>query len=221
MPVDKRKTQKLYDAVAPAYSFFRRRTISKDTQTMPMIMDALSPEDGEHILDAGTGPGVYAMEIAACVPGAQVVGVDLSPKFVEIAREAAGKLGVANIKFHVGDLEDLEFPDGSFDKVVCAGAISAVPDKERAARELHRVLRREGLAVISEPHRERSLKDRAWLGAMIAMGWMIPKMRGLRASHWDSYYFDEQEFEGLFRNAGFSDVRIEEPGTDICAICRK
>ncbi len=221
MARDKTKTQRLYDFVAPAYAYFRHRTQHRDDTTAPLILQEVAPQDGELILDAGMGPGTYTMQIAKRNPAVKVVGVDLSPKFVEIAARRAAREGVQNVEFHVGDLEDLQFPEGTFHKLVCAGAISAVPDRAKAASELHRVLKDGGKAVVSEPHRTRSRKDRVWLAMMLGLGYVIPRLRGLQANDWNDYYLDHEDFQQLFGEAGFSQVTLEEPGGDICAICHK
>lgn len=221
MARDKTNTQQLYDFIAPVYAFFRHRAQDLDRTTAPLILKEMGPQDGEVILDAGMGPGTYAVKIAKQNPAARVVGVDLSPKFVDIARRAAESQGLDNVEFHVGDLEHLQFGAGTFHKLVCAGAISAVPDRVKAARELHRVLKDGGTAVISEPHKARSRKDRLWLGMLLSLGYISPRLRGLSAGDWNDYYLDHHEFRRLFAEAGFTHVSLEEPGADICAICRK
>jgi ubiquinone/menaquinone biosynthesis C-methylase UbiE len=68
-----------------------------------------------------------------------VSGVDLSPAMLEFARRRAADLGRA-IDLRVGDAERLPYDDASFDTVVCALGLCAIPDARAAIREMRRVL---------------------------------------------------------------------------------
>jgi SAM-dependent methyltransferase len=95
-----------------------------------------SPRD---VLEVGCGWG----ELAAWVrrdTGAAVVATDLSPRMVELAL-------AAGVPAQVADVQDLPFPDGSFDVVVAAWMLYHVPDLDAALAELARVLRPDGRVV--------------------------------------------------------------------------
>ena len=98
------------------------------------------------VLDAGMGPGRMCAELARL--GWTVSGVDAAEEMVEVART---RLPDARERLLVGTIEDLPFPDASFDAVVATGVLeySQVP---RAVAELARVLRPGGLAVVSYPN---------------------------------------------------------------------
>jgi len=102
------------------------------------LVEALGVVAGETWLDVGCGTGAIAERAAA--RGARVTGADLAPRLVETAARRAHELGL-DIEYGVGDVENLPFPDASFDVVVSSvGAIFA-PDHARTARELARVTR--------------------------------------------------------------------------------
>ena len=109
------------------------------------FLDKHLPKGGL-ILDAGGGPGRYAIELAK--KGYEVVLHDLSPKSLEIAKREIEKSGVQkNIKKIVeGSITDLsEFADESFDAVLCLGALSHLierRDRHQAVRELVRVMKK-------------------------------------------------------------------------------
>jgi SAM-dependent methyltransferase len=67
-----------------------------------------------------------------------VTGLDLAPVLIETAKERAAELGL-EVDYVVGDAENLDFPDGSFDKVSSTCGIMFAPDHEAAAGELARV----------------------------------------------------------------------------------
>jgi 2-polyprenyl-3-methyl-5-hydroxy-6-metoxy-1,4-benzoquinol methylase len=112
------------------------------------VLELLGDVDGQAVLDAGCGPGLYAEELAN--RGASVVGIDQSTGMVELAQQRLG--GRADFRAH-----DLSRPldwlaDQSFDAVVLALVIHHVDDRRALLRELFRVLRPGGRLVLSTHH---------------------------------------------------------------------
>jgi ubiquinone/menaquinone biosynthesis C-methylase UbiE len=109
-------------------------------------------EPGHRVLDAGCGPGRFTIELVAL--GARPVALDTSPLQLKAATERCQAAGVHHQveAFLRGDIVDLsQFPDESFDVVVCfGGPLSYVRDKrQQAAAELVRVTRPGGLLLVS------------------------------------------------------------------------
>ncbi|OLD26351.1 MAG: hypothetical protein AUJ02_02620 [Chloroflexi bacterium 13_1_40CM_3_65_12] len=112
------------------------------------VIELAAPQRGMRLLDLACGPGNLTRRLAPLVaPGGEVVGIDLAPGMVELAREAA----IPNARFEVMDMERLEFADASFDAAVCGHGLQFAPDLQRALREAHRVLRAGGRLVASIP----------------------------------------------------------------------
>ncbi len=106
-----------FDGIAaflgPAYL---RNAFTKGTvQEVDFLVEALGLVPMTQVLDVGCGPGRHALELAR--RGMAVTGIDRSPDFVALAREAASAEGLA-IDFDVLDVRDLAF-DGRFDAVIC------------------------------------------------------------------------------------------------------
>jgi ubiquinone/menaquinone biosynthesis C-methylase UbiE len=90
----------------------------------------------------------------------RVTGVELSPEMLAIASRRAEDLGrEANLR--LGDVQALEFPDESFDTVVCTLGLCTIPDDRKAAIEAHRVLRSGGRFLLMEHVRSPSFPVRA------------------------------------------------------------
>ncbi len=95
---------------------------------------------GGRVLDLGPGDGWPSLPLAPHL--AEVVGVDASLKRVEVCRDNARRLGIANADFvHVPPGRPLPFPDAGFDAVVAASSLEQTPDPRATVRELARVLR--------------------------------------------------------------------------------
>ena len=102
------------------------------------VVDKMRPHHGDRWLDVACGTGAVA-ELAASA-GADVTGVDLSPALIDTARQRADEQHL-DIDYRVGDCEDLEFDDASFDVLSSTCGIMFAPDHEATARELARVVR--------------------------------------------------------------------------------
>lgn len=100
---------------------------------------AIAEARPRRILEVGGGPGELAARLAGELV-AEVVMVDLSARMVELARRRG-------VDARIGDVQDLPFPEGSFDVAVAAWMLYHVPDLDRGLRELARVLRPGGRLV--------------------------------------------------------------------------
>jgi SAM-dependent methyltransferase len=111
-----------------------------------IVLERLAPQDGDRWLDLACGTGAVAERAAAA--GADVTGIDLAPALIETARERAESLGLA-IDYAVGDAENLDVPDASFDKLSSTCGIMFAPDHEAVAGELARVTRPGGRIALA------------------------------------------------------------------------
>ncbi len=108
------------------------------------------------VLDAGCGTGRLARVVKAAQPAAEVIGLDADPRIVSIARQKAAQ-GELDVKFFEGSIESMPFPDGGFDFVFSVLVLHHLPEeaKAQACREMFRVLRPGGRAIIADfapPH---------------------------------------------------------------------
>ena len=111
-----------------------------------IVLERLAPQDGDRFLDLACGTGAVAERASAA--GADVTGIDLAPDLIETARERAGSLGLA-IDYEIGDAENLDVPDASFDKLASTCGIMFAPDHEAVAGELARVTKPGGRIALA------------------------------------------------------------------------
>ncbi|HKO45390.1 MAG TPA: class I SAM-dependent methyltransferase [Pyrinomonadaceae bacterium] len=117
---------------------------------IPIAADFKSAR-GLKVLEIGCGLGTDGAQFAQA--GADYTGVDLTEAAVELARKRFEIFGVPG-KFQTADAEQLQFDDNSFDLVYSHGVLHHTPDTAKAIREIHRVLRPGGRAMVMLYHRD-------------------------------------------------------------------
>ena len=109
-----------------------------------------SSAKGLRVLEIGCGMGTDGAQFAKA--GADYTGVDLTEAAIELSRKRFELFGLRG-EFRVADAENLDFTDESFDLVYSHGVLHHTPDTARAVREIHRVLKPGGRAIVMLYHR--------------------------------------------------------------------
>lgn len=117
------------------------------------LIDQLTPEPGQSLLDVGCGSGFLLFDIRERHPGLRLCGVDVSPAHLASLLRRKRDDGVPDILALAADGEDLPFPDATFDWVTTSEVLEHVHRPERALREMYRVLKPGGTLLVTTPNR--------------------------------------------------------------------
>lgn len=137
-----------YGRMARWYEEHSRDSVCNAHYDRPAMLDLLGPVDGQDVLDAGCGPGWYA--VALLDRGARVVALDGTPEMTDIARARLGSR--ARVILHDLERPPTPLPEAAFDAVVLALVIHHIDDRAGLLAELFRVLRPGGRLVLSTHH---------------------------------------------------------------------
>jgi ubiquinone/menaquinone biosynthesis C-methylase UbiE len=113
-----------------------------------ITLELIGPVPDQRVLDVGCGTGRYCVLLAE--RGASVVGLDPSAKMLEQARQKTSSY--PQLELWRGTIEQMDLPDGSFDLVLSALALSHLPELEPTVSEMVRVLKGGGRLIISDIH---------------------------------------------------------------------
>ncbi len=140
---------RFYDKNARQYSMEQYKTWAQE----------ISGQLNEHsrILEIAPGPGYLAIELAK-LDRPQIIGLDISETFVQIARDNARQSGVT-IDFRQGDAACMPFDDELFDLIVCTSAFKNFSEPVTALNEMYRVLNATGRAWISDLRHDVTNQD--------------------------------------------------------------
>jgi arsenite methyltransferase len=155
--------------------------------------------EGNVVLDLGSGAGNDAF-VARRIVGekGRVIGIDMTPEMIEKANKNKSKLGYENVVFHLGEIEDMSFIEsGLVDVVISNCVMNLIPDKEKAFKEVFRVLKKGGHFSISDIVYKGTLPNEILESAELFSGCIAG------ASHKETYL-------GIIKSVGFKNIQVKK-----------
>ena len=107
--------------------------------------------EGMTVLDLGSGAGIDVFISSKYVGSSgKVIGLDMTQEMVKRARENAATLGIRNVEFHLGEIENMPIASDSIDRIISNCVLNLVPDKSKAFGEIYRVLKPGAAFIVSD-----------------------------------------------------------------------
>lgn len=164
---------------------------------------------GKRVLEIGVGLGADHQRFAEA--GAILTGVDLTPRAIAMTRLRFEKLGLRS-DLNVGDAENLDYPDNSFDIVYSWGVIHHSPETQKAANEIFRVLKPGGVAKVMIYHKYSLVGVMLWLRYALLVGRPFTSLATIYAQYLESpgtKAYSESDAQSLFRQFENVSIRIQ------------
>ncbi len=112
-------------------------------------VDELSLMGDERVLDIGTGTGEILPWIVQSLDGGEVIGTDISQAMIERARARVEKENIMErARLNYDDIEESDYPDDHFDRIISTFTLTTVPHPEKALEESARLLKEDGKMII-------------------------------------------------------------------------
>ena len=154
--------------------------------------------EGETVLDLGSGAGADVLISARRVGASgKAIGLDMTDEMLELARANAADVGVTNVEFVKGFIEDIPLADGSVDVIVSNCVLNLSGDKPKVLSEAARVLRPDGRFAVSDVIASPDMDESTRADLAAYTGCIAGALT-------------EQEFRDGLEAAGFTDVEIRE-----------
>lgn len=158
-------------------------------------------KEGQTVIDLGSGAGNDAF-IARRIVGesGRVIGIDFTEAMVARAKENSQKLGLQNVEFRLGDIEDMPVTSGLADVIVSNCVLNLVPNKHKVFSEIMRVLKPGGHFSISDIVLEGELPEKWKSVAELYAGCV-------------SGAIQKNDYLSVIREAGFTDITVQKDKT--------
>jgi ubiquinone/menaquinone biosynthesis C-methylase UbiE len=111
----------------------------------------LDLQPGQRVLEIGGGTGAFTIPMAQCVaPDGVVYSIEIQPRMLDQQRQRVGAITISNIRLHQADARRLPFGNGVFDRAALIACLPMISNKQLVLSELRRVLKADGLLLVSE-----------------------------------------------------------------------
>lgn len=214
-PESEAKIAAMFDRIAPGYDFLNRLlSLGQDRRWRKALVSELPHKSDLRLLDVATGTGDVVLAAAAKYQRAQFVGIDISKEMLRLADDKFHSFQLSHssqceMQTKQMSMENLVFPDHSFDAVSISFGLRNVVNKELGIREAYRVLKQGGRFLILEFFMPRS----GWLGKLFQWYFrhILPRIGGLFSDRQAYAYlpasvmgfYDPQRMQEVLVTAGF------------------
>ena len=153
---------------------------------------------GDTVVDLGSGAGNDAF-VARAIVGetGKVIGIDMTEAMIEKANRNKSKLGFENVEFKLGDIENMPVENSTSDVVISNCVLNLVPDKEKAFKEIFRVLKPGGHFSVSDVVASGELPASIEAGAELYAGCVSGAIK-------------KEEYLVIIEETGFENIKVQK-----------
>lgn len=209
-----------YDTMNSIISFKRHKAWRKDT------MRRMNVKQGTKALDVCSGTGDWAIALANEVgKSGHVIGLDFSENMLKVAREKLESLDLPHLKFVHGNAMELPFADNTFDYVTIGFGLRNVPDYMTVLKEMHRVLKQNGVVVCLETSQPTTFGFKQLFN--VYFRFIMPLFGRIFAKSYREYAWlnestknfpNKDKLKKMFIQAGFSDIQVKSYSGGVAAM---
>lgn len=214
----KEQIAQMFDNVAGTYDglnrflslgidvYWRKKAIAKLKSLTPKV-----------ILDVATGTADVALETNRQLSPDSIVGVDISALMLEVGRKKIANQGAEKvIRLELGDSENLQYPDATFDAATLSFGVRNFENVEKGLREIHRVLKPNGKLIVLEFSRPRQFPFKQLFNFYFK--YILPFIGKLTSKDARAYTYlyesvqafpDREAFIEIMQKAGFEKANFE------------
>lgn len=142
MAIDRDQIERVYSSYAGVYDRVFGRVFQDSREA---VVRNLKVEPGERVLEVGVGTGLC---LPLYPPNCEITAIDLSEAMLEKAAARVKEHALTNVKLMKMDAGEMDFPDSTFDTVIAAYVVTAVPDYRKLMKEMIRVSRIGGRLIL-------------------------------------------------------------------------
>jgi demethylmenaquinone methyltransferase/2-methoxy-6-polyprenyl-1,4-benzoquinol methylase len=221
------QVSEMFDSIAGRYDFMNRfLSLGIDRSWRKKAIRMFRADRPRLILDVATGTGDMALRAARELEPDKIVGIDISPKMLEIGRQKVEAAGLGTkIELQSGDSQTINFADGTFDAVMVAFGIRNFERLETGLREILRVMKPGAQLVVLEFSRPRTPGLRQFYKLYMARiapqlaKWFNQNKRAYQYLNESANAFpDRQDLVDILKSVGYLHTSYKSLSLGICCI---
>jgi ubiquinone/menaquinone biosynthesis C-methylase UbiE len=198
--------------VAKWYAGLTKKSLDEFKALARRVAEQVAPGDG--VLEVAPGPGYFAVELAK-LGDYRVTALDISVTFVEIVRVNARREGV-EVDVRLGNASEMPFQNDTFDFLICRAAFKNFSQPVRALKEMYRVLKPNGRALIIDLRRDTSKESIVQAVDDMKLGRVNGIITKLTFEHMLlKRAYTKSEFENMLSETNFERTEIRESLTGL------
>ena len=167
------------------------------------LVHCVNLSEGETVLDVATGTAIVAIAATQIIgTKGKVIGVDISPVMLAQAKEKIAELAIDNIELIESDIDDLDFPNNSFDTIFCSSSVPWFTDIPKTFYNWYRWLKPEGKIVFS------CYSEKSFLTPIIVQ--LCQQICNINLPDWNSITGTPAKCQKLLERIGFNNIEVQQ-----------